>query len=233
MISAKAKISCMVVEDEPLAQEILQDYISQIRHLHLKATVSTVSDALEVLRSCKIDLIFLDLHLPGTKGFQFLRSLQHRPDVIVTTAHHEYAVESYELNVKDYLLKPIDFERFLSAINKIDADHLLIDEKEEESITVKVGYNFVQMSVSDICWVESQRDYVTVHTRVDSIKFKSTLSGFLARLSEIRFLRVHKSFAVAVEYITSYGARSVSIGETTLPIGRNYLEAVRRRLSKR
>ena len=226
------RIDCLIVEDEPLAADLLKEYITQLPYLNLVGNATSATEALTMLNSNQIELLFLDLHLPGLKGFELLKTLSFPPKVIVTTAYHQYALESYDFAVVDYLLKPIAFERFLKAVNKATLSSTSSSkgnpaETDLKVIQLKEGRSIIPVLESDIEFVESQRDYVIIHTSKAKIKTKSTLHAFLERLSSGHFIRIHKSYIIRKSLVSSYTSRSIQISGTSLPIGRNYIDNVR------
>ncbi len=227
-----SKIKCIIIEDEPLAVKILSDYISLVPFLELKSTFKDAIRATEFLRDNKIDLIFLDIHLPKLKGIAFLKTLPHPPAVIITTAYHQYAVEGFNLNVTDYLLKPFDYERFLSAVAKVKTAH-----KEEYDPTVKdeikdfiflnVQKKKMKISFQEIIYIESQREYVKIITTKKEYISKISTHELETLLPVNHFKRIHRSFIVAVGKIESYTAKSVELaGGVSIPIGRGYSGAI-------
>lgn len=222
-----SKISCIIIEDEPLATKILTDYISQIPFLILRGSFKDAIHASEYLRDNKVDLMFLDIHLPKLKGMNFLRALKNPPAVIVTTAYHQYAVEGFTLNVTDYLLKPFDFERFLAAVNKVKASHSQIQTVLNEG----VGENFIFLNVqkrkvkiffADIQYIESQREYVKVVTLKKVLLTKMSTKEIEFLLPAEKFKRIHRSFIIALDKIESYNSETVEINGVSIPIGRDY-----------
>ncbi len=231
-----AKIRCLIIEDEPLAAEVVSDYIAQLPFLELVAICHSATQGLTLLQKSEIDLIFLDLHLPGIKGFDFIRTLRNPPQIIVTTAYHEYALEGYSLDIVDYLLKPIDFPRFLKAVNKVQKpvpasnESGTREEPKEEVVLLKEGRNNIPVVLSEITFVEGQRDYVLVNTSDRTVKTKSTLSAIEERLSNGDFIRIHKSFIVSRKAITAFSKTKLTVDEKELPVGRKYAEIVRQEL---
>src|SRR4029079_223611 len=215
-----SKISCIIVEDEPLAVKVLTDYVSQVPFLELQNTFRDAILATEWLRDNKTDLIFLDIHLPKLKGMAFLKTLIHPPAVIITTAYHQYAVEGFELNVTDYLLKPIEFERFLVAVNKVKAAGPEADVKGH--LFVNMNKKKVKVLFSDILYVESQMDYVKIVTTKRSYLASMTTNEIEKLLPPQQFRRVHRSYIVSVSKIESYTAEMVEINGVQIPIGRSY-----------
>jgi DNA-binding LytR/AlgR family response regulator len=228
------KFNCLIIEDEPLAAEVLSDYVGQVPFLHLKATCADAIYALELLQQTKIDLIFLDINLPKLKGYDFLRTLHHPPKVIITTAYREYALEGYDLNVVDYLLKPVEFSRFLTAVNKIksgldrEAAPLLASADSEEPPYLLVNVNKKRMKVylGDILFIESRKEYINIVTQQQAFLTKYPLGEIDQQLDKANFLRVHRSFIVSRKKISAFNAVEVDIAGTAIPIGRSYKELV-------
>lgn len=214
---------CLIIDDEPAAREILEKYIKDTPELEL---IKSCKDALEgrlALKEQKPDLLFLDIKMPRLTGIELLKSLQEPPKVILTTAYSEYALEGFELDVIDYLLKPFSFERFLKAVDKaLDKAEGL---NESNHITVKADGKWYRLSLQEILYAESQGDYVTVHTPDKKIMFNQTLSGFNEQLPDMSFCRVHRSYVVALSKIDYLEGNSIRIGDQTLPVGKSYKEA--------
>ena len=222
---------CIIVEDEPLAVDILRDYIQEIPFLVLKEVCSDAMSALQILQQEEIDLIFLDIHLPRLKGLDFLRTLKHPPNVIITTAYHQYALESYEYNVIDYLLKPIEFSRFLTAVNKIrETERTEIQPQllnpERPFIFCTVNKKRVKIFTDEILYIESQKEYSKLVTSSKTILTKLHPTQIDAFLSNGNCMRVHRSFIVAMDKIESYSATEIEIAGLQIPIGRSYKELV-------
>lgn len=215
-------IKCIIVEDEPLAVKVLTDYISQVPFLELAGSFKDALRAAEYLRNNQPDLIFLDIHLPKVKGMAFLKTLAQPPAVIVTTAYHQYAVEGFELNVTDYLLKPFAFDRFLQAVNKVRGPA----EYAKEYLFVNVQHKKVKIWFSDVLYIESQREYIKVVTTKTSYVTKIGTQEIEILLPAKRFRRVHRSFIVAVDKIESYAAGFLEMAGTSVPVGRAYKEQV-------
>jgi len=228
-----SKYSCIIVEDEPLAAEVLTDYVKQVPFLELEAVCADAIYAMELLQTKKIDLIFLDIHLPKLKGFEFLESLKNPPRVIITSAYKEYALQAFELNVIDYLLKPVRFNRFLKAVNKLrqqQADDLSVTAPatthERGYFFFNVGKKKVKIFLDEILYIESLREYVRITTREKGILTKFQLSEIEELLSRNNFLRVHRSFIVSKDKISAFTATDIEINNKSIPIGRSYKELV-------
>ncbi|HMX36661.1 MAG TPA: response regulator transcription factor [Ferruginibacter sp.] len=229
---------CIIVEDEPLAAEVLQDYIRQVPFLKLIKTCSDAIYAMETLKEEKIDLVFLDIHLPKLKGLDFIKSLTNPPHIIITSAYHEYALEGHELNVLDYLLKPIEFKRFLKAVNRLSAvqehtEDVSQKPSEREYLFFNVSKKKVKIFLDEILYIESLKEYIRVCTRQKTIITKFQLGEIEEILSKNNFLRVHRSFIVAKDKIDAFTATDVEVSGKQLPIGRSYKDAVQTALDNK
>jgi DNA-binding LytR/AlgR family response regulator len=226
------KIKCLIIDDEPPALKVLQKHIAQISGLDLVAQCKNAFEALEILQSKSIDLIFLDIKMPHLLGTDFLKSLANPPKVIFVTAYREYAVESYELDVVDYLLKPVSFERFLKAVSKIkmNGDKAVLSQANEFiQNTEAFIYLKVDKSMQKIIlkYIESWKDYVKLYcTNQKIILASQSISHMENLLSEHRFIRVHRSYMVCLDKITGYTSLSLQINKTEIPIGRLYKQQV-------
>lgn len=228
------KLSCIIIEDEPLAAEVLVDYIQQIPFLQLVGNFPDALYALEALKKTPIDVIFLDIHLPKLKGLDFIKTLQQVPQIILTTAYHQYAIESYELEVVDYLLKPIDFSRFLKAVNKLQQTTSNSLEKNQLSSTTntthfiffQVNKKFIKVYLKEILYIESLKEYVRIHTTSQQLVTRYQIGEIEQLLNDLEILRIHRSFIVVKAKIDAFSATSVEIGAQILPIGRSYKKLV-------
>lgn len=232
------KYNCLIVEDEPLAAEILKDYLEQVAFLNLVAVCPDALFALNILQKEKIDLIFLDLHLPKLKGLDFIKTLQNPPRIIITTAYHQYAVQSYEFNVVDYLLKPIEFNRFLVAVNKLKplneiiTTPKLIQENEKAYLFLNVGKKKVKVYLDEILYIESIKEYCQIYTENKVVKVKWQLAQIEDSVPKDGFIRIHRSFIVAKDKIEAFTATDVEINQKQIPIGRSYKELVMHLIEK-
>jgi len=222
-----SNIKCIIIEDEPLAVKILSDYILQVPFLELQATFKDAILATDWLRNNNTDLIFLDIHLPKLKGMAFLKTLSHAPAVIITTAYHQYAVEGFDLNVTDYLLKPFEFERFLVAVTKVKTagkEKQYSNEKEEikDHLFLNVQKKKVKILFSEIVYIESQREYIKIVTTKHEYLSKMSTHEIEALLPSNLFKRIHRSFIISVNKIESYTAEMVEVNSVFIPIGRGY-----------
>ncbi|PUZ29088.1 DNA-binding response regulator [Chitinophaga parva] len=225
------KYNCIIVEDEPLAAEVLSDYVKQIPFLELKGICTDAIYAMEKLQQEPVDLIFLDIHLPKLKGLDFLRSLPHPPQVIITTAYQEYALQGYEFNVLDYLLKPIEFSRFLMAVNKLKqattaTSVSMAPLPQRMHLFFNVNKKKIKIYLDEILYIESLKEYIRIITKDKSILTKFQLGQIEELLARNNFLRIHRSFIVAQDKIEAISATDVEINGQSLPIGRSYKELV-------
>src|SRR5689334_15035948 len=226
-----SKIKCVIIEDEPLAAKVLSDYILQASFLELQATFKDAILATDWLRQNSTDLIFLDIHLPKLKGMAFLKTLVYPPAVIITTAYHQYAVEGFDLNVTDYLLKPFEFERFLVAVNKVrtarSEKSTATKEEAKDHLFLNVQKKKVKILFSEIVYIESQREYIRIVTTKKEWISKMSTHEIEALLPSNLFKRIHRSFIVALNKIDSYTADSVEVNGISIPIGRDYRDSIK------
>ncbi|MGQ1909733.1 LytR/AlgR family response regulator transcription factor [Marinifilum sp. RC60d5] len=226
------KVKCLIVDDEDLALDIIEEYINRIDYLQLEGRCKSAVQALSILNSKQIDLLFLDIQMPGLTGIQLLRNLSNPPSVIFTTAYTEFALESYELEALDYLIKPIPFERFIKAVNryfKLAKHNFQIPEKKENNSTeqafifVKSEKRMIKVFLHEILFIESQRNYVSIYLENNKeIITLNTISNIEEKLPDNNFLRVHRSFIIALKKIGSYASGNIEINKQLIPIGRNY-----------
>jgi DNA-binding LytR/AlgR family response regulator len=235
------KIKCLIADDEPLAIDVLEKYIGNLSYLELAGRCSNAIEAINFLQSNRVYLIFLDIQMPGLTGIDFLKTMRHPVKVILTTAYREYALEGYELNVLDYLLKPFSFERFLIAVNKYytTSHHSQLpnfipantgERKEDHFIYLKSEKKMVKVYLSDILIIESLKDYVRVKTKKQDVISYQKISYLEEKLPDDQFLRIHRSYIVPVDKISSFTMTTIDIGSETLPIGRLYKDAVLNKL---
>ncbi|TAH18858.1 MAG: DNA-binding response regulator [Cytophagales bacterium] len=233
-------ISCLIVEDEPLARSLLEQYIKKVPYLELVASCSSPLAAIEILREQPVNLLFSDIQMPEITGIMLLKILPKKPFVIFTTAYSEYALDGYELDVVDYLLKPITFDRFLKAVekvyqrlspivqniqNQIPEEKINQDKQNETSqnfIFVKDGTKLVKIKLSDILYVEGLKDYVMIYTQQQRIVTLQRMKNLEAELPTNQFIRIHNSYIVALEAIDSIDKEKVQIGKVFLPISDTY-----------
>ena len=233
------KLRCLLIDDEPPALKILASYISNINGLEIVGQCKNALEALDVLNQRTVDVIFLDIKMPKILGTEFLRNLSHPPKVIFVTAYRDYAVEGYELDAVDYLVKPVSFERFFKAITKLnrmmgkETISASVDYKSnpEAFVYLKVDKDMKKIFVNDIVYIESWKDYIKLFLiNGKSLIIKQTITAMENLLSEHRFLRVHRSYMVSLKKISGYNGVSVQLDAKEIPIGRLYKQAVMERL---
>lgn len=226
-----SNLQCIIIEDEPLAVKVLSDYIAQVPFLALQATFKDAILATDWLRDHTTDLIFLDIHLPKLKGMAFLKTLTHPPAVIITTAYHQYAVEGFELNVTDYLLKPFELERFLVAVTKVKKTQGAQQQPPEtpaqkDHLFLSMQKKKVKILFAEILYIESQREYIKIVTTKQVYLSKMGTHEIEALLPAQLFKRIHRSFIVAINRIESYTAEMVEVNGVAIPIGRGYRDSI-------
>ncbi|HEY4205304.1 MAG TPA: LytTR family DNA-binding domain-containing protein [Puia sp.] len=224
-------IKCIIVEDETLAQDVIKSHLQQLGRWELMGVYRNAPEAMEALNTMEIDVMFLDIRLPGMSGLNFLRSLQDPPLVVLTTAYAEYAVESYEFSVIDYLLKPISYDRFSRAVDKIEDGRLFSltgkeQERQGDHIFIKSNSKFFKVNFSEIVYVQGMKDYLKIHTPEYTLVTHQTMNELEKLLPPRQFIRVHKSYIIAISHIRSIYGNSIEIGKVTIPIGINYKESV-------
>jgi two-component system LytT family response regulator len=226
-------ITCIAIDDEPKALEIIERYCRKTSLVDLRSTFREPVRAIEFLNREKVDLIFLDINMPDISGMQLVQTLSPRPMIIFTTAYSTYAVESYDLNALDYLLKPITFERFLAAINKaagtLSSKTGVINE-DEPVVFIKSGPQTYQVKVGEILYLEKDGNYITVHLKDKKILIRENMGDIFDLVPAADFLRVHKSYVVAIKHITMIEVHQVILNGTKIPIGSTYRESLRARL---
>ena len=232
-------IRCIIIEDQPPAQRVLKRYIDDMGNMDLKATFTDALQAMDFLKTESIDLIFLDIHLPKISGMNFLKTLSQKPNVILTTAFSDYALESYEYDVVDYLLKPFSFERFVQAVSRVHASKP--EQSRQESLTeklaspdvlfIKSGYEHIKVDVTNIMFIQSDADYTEILTERKKYLSQEPLRYWEAYLDSKKFIRIHKSYIVNTSKIEKIVGNQVRLNEkTTLPIGRAYKEQFMKQL---
>jgi DNA-binding LytR/AlgR family response regulator len=229
-------IQCAIIEDEPLAQNILRKYIEDHPALKLTAVCNNAEEAQKVLLRQDVELLFLDISLPKLSGISFLKTLPHQPLVIFTTAYPEYAVEGFELDAIDYLLKPFSFERFLKAANKAvqQLNKKEISEQATPSfIFLKADKKVHKVNLDDILYIEAAGDYIKIMTEGGQYVVNDTLKGLQDELPPVQFIRVHKSYIISRSKIKFFEGNYVKVGNADIPIGNSYKEEISTRLKKK
>jgi DNA-binding LytR/AlgR family response regulator len=231
----KEKYKCIIIDDEPLAIKAIQDHLQSFTTIECLKGFTKAVDAMEVLNSENIDLLFLDINMPGISGVEFLRSLNNPPNVIFTTAYRNFAVDAFDLNALDYLVKPISFERFLKAINKFFARVKQTSpdpgQEQKNHIILKADKKNHKIPLEDILYIESLDNYIKVHTEKESLICYEKLSGIEQELTENNFMRIHRSYIVNLNKVEVFTSSYLEIGNRNFTIGRNYKEKVLKRLN--
>ena len=222
------KYRCYIVDDEPLALDVIEQHLSKFDQFEICGKSTDSVKAYSEIKALHPDLLFIDIEMPDITGLELIESMRSQPKVIITTAYREYAVESFELNVIDYLVKPIPFKRFLKAIDKFLEAHRASDPKNETSVSnhifVRADRKTVRIVLEDILYIEGVKDYVRIITTDNKIMTKVSVGNFFKELPKEKFIRIHKSFIVAKNKITAHTAYDVEIGPVEIPIGRMYKE---------
>ncbi|HEU5292740.1 MAG TPA: LytTR family DNA-binding domain-containing protein [Cyclobacteriaceae bacterium] len=233
------KLNCVIVEDEPLARNLMVEYVRKVPALNLIEACSSPLAAIEVLRKNSVDLLFLDVQMPELTGISLLKVLQKRPLVVLTTAYSEYALEGYELDVADYLLKPVTFERFLRAVDKVT--QRLEGKQPLEKVAVDTGNQFmfvkdgtklVKVQLGDILYIEGLKDYVTIHTKQQKITSLQRMKALEEQLPSDQFIRIHNSYIVSLKAIEVVHKGDVQVGGALLPIGETFKKSFREFIEK-
>lgn len=235
-------LKCAIIDDEFLARKYLKDYISKLPMLELVGDFNSPLKAMELIKSGGVDLIFLDIQMPDITGIEFLKTMDKAPHVVLTTAYEEYALEGYELNVADYLLKPFSFERFLKAVNKVQelaeknlkvqsetSNPGLANQKpqlKEDHLIIRADRKLYKINYEDLIYIEGQKAYVTFHTKKKNITALASLKELEEQLPTSFFIRIHKSYIVSIHEIETLEGNQVEIGGLRLPVSKSYKPAV-------
>jgi two-component system, LytTR family, response regulator len=233
-------IRCLAIDDEPLALELLEDNIKQVPFLQLAGKCSSALDALKFLQQQAVDLIFLDIQMPGLTGLQFIQSLPQKPMIILITAYEKFALQGFELDVVDYLVKPVSLDRFIKACNKASELYNLRTKQPEitgsapDYFFVNVDYSLLKLEFNDIQWIEGLKDYVKINLRSSSkpVITRVSMKSLEDQLPSSKFIRIHRSFIVSIASIHSIRKNSLFIGQAELPVGDNYKDALTQLINK-
>lgn len=230
------KIKCIIIDDEPLAISVIENHLKNFDHVDIIETFNNPLKAYRVLEQEKIDVIFLDINMPQMTGFAFIDNLSYKPLIVITTAYREYAVKSFELNILDYLVKPIPFNRFLKTMNKIyqqvyvssvSADASL---QQEPHIFLKVNKKLLKINLNDILFIESLKDYIKVITSLGDYVVHKSLTAITEELPQSNFMRIHRSYTISINKIVALEGNTVEISNRKIPIGRNYTKQAKERI---
>ena len=218
-------MKCLAIDDEPLALSVLKDYIARVPYLELQGVYENPFEALQVFNRQSVDILFVDINMPGLSGLEFIKSLQSPPFVIFTTAYSQYAVDGFELDATDYLLKPFGFDRFLKAVNKATKAPAVPSPAPLDIIFVHSEHHIIKISLADIHYIEGYREYVKIYTHADRpILTIRSLKSLTEQLGATTFVRIHKSFIIAIDKIQDIRNGKVKVKERYLPIGDSYKE---------
>jgi DNA-binding LytR/AlgR family response regulator len=231
-------MKCLIVDDEPLAQQVMEEFAGRVPFLEVAGKCSSATEAIDVLRTKTIDLIFLDIHMPRLSGLDFISSLRNPPQFILVTAYSEYALQGFNVNATDYLMKPVPFERFLKAVTKAYELYTLRNRTGQDNndtsdrfMLVKSGYQTVKIMFDSILYIEGLKDYVKIYTEGKKpVLSLLTMKGLAETLPSGKFLRIHKSYIVAIDRISTFSRNRVMIGEKWIPVGENYRDAFRKQM---
>jgi len=224
------KIKCIIIDDEPLAGEVIATHLKEFSNMQLLGSYTNPLEALSLIESGEVDAVFIDINMPKMNGLDFIKSLDASPYFIITTAYREYAVESFDLDVFDYLVKPVPFTRFLKSINKL-SQKMMTEQltevtqpsTEKSFIFLKVDKKLIKIKFEDIYFIESLKDYIKVFTKSGDYLAHKSLSGITEELPDNLFLRIHRSFTVALDKIQALEGNSVMVADKRIPIGRKYI----------
>ncbi len=230
------KIKCVIIDDEPLAINVIENHLKNFDHIEIAATFNNPLKAYSIIEQEKIEVIFLDINMPQMSGFTFIENLNHKPLIVITTAYREYAVKSFELNVLDYLVKPIPFNRFLKTINKI-YQQVSVNSSggdgglhQEPHIFLKVNKKLMKVNLNDILFIESLKDYIKVITILGDYVVHKSLTAITEELPQSNFIRIHRSYTISINKINALEGNTIEISGKKIPIGRNYLKQTKERI---
>ncbi|MFT5076931.1 MAG: DNA-binding LytR/AlgR family response regulator [Flavobacteriaceae bacterium] len=228
------KITCLIIDDEPLAINVIKSYLEQINDFEIVNTFTNAIDALNFLKDNSVDLVFLDINMPLLDGINFIKSLKEKPLIIITSAHSEFAVEAYELDLLDYLVKPISFPRFHQAVNKLrkiksSQQPASKTTNNRHSIFVKIDKKKMKkIYLDEILVIESLKDYLKISTSTNRYIIHQTLTSFTEQLPPDKFIRIHRSYTISIDEIDTIEGNSIEIGGIRYPIGRTYIDQVKK-----
>lgn len=236
-------MNCIAIDDEPLALTVIKEFCQRIEFVNLKGTYTNALDAISEINKKNIDLIFLDIEMPNINGFEFVKSLPDPPLIIFTTAYSQYAINGFELNVVDYLLKPIAFDKFLKAINKASLQlsvknkipiiqNQIQNNSPEEYFFVKVGYSIVKINFNEISYIEGLKDYVKIYINDKSLVTKGNIKNIENKIPSDLFARVHKSYIISIDKINKIENNHISIGSKKIPIGLQFKDSFYEKINR-
>jgi DNA-binding LytR/AlgR family response regulator len=234
-------MKCLIVDDEPLAQQVMEEFAGRVPFLTVVAKCGSATEAAEILRNNTIDLIFLDIHMPRISGLEFISSYPNPPQFILVTAYSEYALQGFNVNATDYLMKPVPFDRFLKAVNKAyelfrlrNRNAVSLESQGQRFILVKSGYQTMKIILDTVLYIEGLKDYVKIYTEGKKpILSLLTMKGLVETLPEEKFMRIHKSYIISTDRISAISRNRVMIGDKWIPVGENYRDAFRNKIFKK
>lgn len=233
------KIKCIIIDDEPLAISVLQSHAGEFQNLEITASHNNPIEAMASLENHDIDVIFLDINMPKMSGLDFIKNINYNAFIVITTAYREYAVESYELDVFDYLVKPIPFHRFAKTVNKLTKEISIkrsgfvnIKAQQDPHMFLKVDKKMVKINLNDILFIESLKDYIKVVTAIDEYIVHKSLTNITDELPASNFIRVHRSYTIAIDKVKAVEGNIIEINNKRIPIGRNYIKQAKESIFK-
>lgn len=224
-------IKCVIIDDDAVATSIIESYVSKFPELQLLGTANNGLSGKQLLAEKQPDLMFLDVEMPGLSGIELLQSLAHRPKVIITSAKKDYAAEGFDLDVFDYIVKPVTFHRFSKSMNKLFEEDKQVNTKPVDFLFLKENKKMIKVNINDILYIESLKDYIKVYTPKKNVVTKESLSQFAEKLPSHDFIQTHRSFIVAVKKIEAYSSTMIEINGEQIPIGRNFKAICQKKLN--
>lgn len=230
------RVKCVIIDDEPLAIQVIENHLKYFDHTDIIGTFVNPLQAYNILEHERVDIIFLDINMPQITGFNFIENLNIKPLIVITTAYREYAVKSFELNVLDYLVKPIPFNRFLKTMNKVYQQLYInntsndVSMLQEPHIFLKVNKKLIKINLNDILFIESLKDYIKVVTKLGDYVVHKSLTAITEELPQSNFIRVHRSFTISLNKINALEGNTIEISNKKIPIGRNYHKKTKERI---
>lgn len=218
--------NCFIIDDEPLAIEVIENHLGKIPQFEVKGAYTDAVKAFVAIKNQQIDLLFLDIEMPGFNGLDFIKSMKDKPEIIITTAYREFAVEGFDLDILDYLVKPIAFERFMRAIDKyLSKNQVILTDSSDTNLgylMIRANRKHVKLNLADVLYIEGLKDYVKIFLKGEILITKESIGNFSKRLNQTDFIRIHKSYIISKDKITAITSHDVEIGKIEIPIGRSY-----------
>ncbi len=221
------QINCIIIDDEPLAINVIKSHLKHFKDIIIKNTFTNPAEALQCIHTGNIDVVFLDINMPHINGLDFIKNLKNKPQIVITTAYREYAIDSFEIGVLDYLVKPISFKRFMKTIDRVTNEFLNQKSNDKDYTFIKVNKKLIKIYFKDILYIESLRDYVKLVTKNDDFLLLSSMNAILEQFPD-NFIRVHRSFSINQSHIISLDGNLIELPNRKIPIGRNYINQVKK-----